>query len=561
MTLATFDDICHDFDQTLHACRELYVSSAHLCLEETPHLVPGEPEAYIELLDNLHRGLLLKIFTSVAASDQICSAAEQKLAARLLNHAWDETIGEERVREVLPHVMTQASGLSWYSLVRPFDVMPPLQRRVGELETIVMRMANLTAKADGVVSHVEAGMLRTIQSEIDRHLKLMPIEELGEGQIPNRTTTSPRAVTGGPRSAPFLPPKQTQLANSTITGPASSSSPQPAKPATSEQQISAALAELDALIGLGGIKQEVRTLANVLQLQRQRQELGLPATPLSLHLVFKGNPGTGKTTVARIIGRIYSALGLLEKGHIVEVDRSSLVAEFAGQTGPKTHRKIDEALGGLLFVDEAYSLVSQGREDAYGAEAVQALLKRMEDDRHRLAIILAGYPEPLEELLASNPGLSSRFTTQLTFEDYGPAELARIFRNLCDQNQYRVVGAAQTRLLLALDWLHRERDEHFGNGRLVRNMFEQSIRRLANRVASVAPLTKELLATFEAEDIALHGAPEQAVSIDDANPVKLRIACPHCTAPVKSFANWLGRMVRCPKCEGRFVAEWGELDR
>jgi AAA+ superfamily predicted ATPase len=561
MTLATFDDICHDFDQTLHACRELYVSSAHLCLEETPHLVPGQPEAYIELLDNLHRGLLLKIFTSVAASDQICSAAEQKLAVRLLNHAWDETLGEERVREVLPHVMTQASGLSWYSLVRPFDVMPPLQRRVGELETIVMRMANLTAKADGVVSHVEAGMLRTIQSEIDRHLKLMPIEELVEGHLPNRPTTSPRAVTAGPRSAPILPPKQTQPADPSITGPASSASPQPAKPATSEQQISAALAELDALIGLGGIKQEVRTLANVLQLQRQRQELGLPATPLSLHLVFKGNPGTGKTTVARIIGRIYSALGLLEKGHIVEVDRSSLVAEFAGQTGPKTHRKIDEALGGLLFVDEAYSLVSQGREDAYGAEAVQALLKRMEDDRHRLAIILAGYPEPLEDLLASNPGLSSRFTTQLMFEDYGPAELAKIFRNLCDQNQYRVVGAAQARLLLALDWLHRERDEHFGNGRLVRNMFEQSIRRLANRIASVAPLTKELLATFEAEDISLHGAPEQAVAIDDANPVKLRIACPHCNVPVKSFANWLGRMVRCPKCEGRFVAEWGELDR
>ncbi|WP_425614611.1 AAA family ATPase [Anatilimnocola sp. NA78] len=545
MTLATFDDICHDFDQTLLACRELYVSSAHLCLEECPHLVPREPEAYIELLDNLHRGLLLKIFSAVASSDRVCSAAEQKLAARLLSHAWQEGMDESRVRDVLPHVMTQASSLNWYSLVRPFDVMPPLQRRVGELETIVMRLANLTAKADGVVSPVEAGMLRTIQGEIDRHLKLMPIDDVLEDP-----------------SAHSTPRQRDRLANSQPIIVGASSTPvkqleQP--PGTPQEQIAAALAELDALIGLAAIKQEVRTLVNVLQLQRQRKELGLPQTPLSLHLVFRGNPGTGKTTVARIIGRIYSALGLLEKGHLVEVDRSALVAEFAGQTGPKTQRKIDEAIGGLLFIDEAYSLVNAGREDPYGQEAVQALLKRMEDDRHRLAVILAGYPEPLDALLKSNPGLSSRINTNLTFVDYGPGELSQIFRKLCEQNQYRVVGAAQARLLLALRWLHDERDEHFGNGRLVRNLFEQSIRRLANRVASIAPLTKELLTTFEADDIAVSGVPESAVKINAEDPPKLRIACPHCGATVKTFANWLGKMVRCPKCDGRFVGEWGEL--
>ena len=548
MTLATFDDICHDFDQTLLACRELYVSSAHVCLEECPHLVPGQPEAYVELLDNLHRGLLLKIFAAVASSDRVCSAAEQKLAARLLSHAWQEGTDEARVREVLPHVMTQACSLNWYSLVRPFDVMPPLRRRIGELETIVMRLANLTAKADGVVSPVEAGMLRTIQGEIDRHLKLMPLEDTLE-VLPTGSSAQQRE---SPASS------QPIIVGASATPPLSAKSAAPVQ-SSPQEQIAAALAELDALIGLSAIKQEVRTLVNVLQLQRQRKELGLPQTPLSLHLVFRGNPGTGKTTVARIIGRIYSALGLLEKGHLVEVDRSALVAEFAGQTGPKTQRKIDEAIGGLLFIDEAYSLVASGREDPYGSEAVQTLLKRMEDDRHRLAVILAGYPEPLDALLKSNPGLSSRVNTNLTFADYGPAELAQIFRKLCEQNQYRVVGPAQARLLLALRWLHDRRDEHFGNGRLVRNLFEQSIRRLANRVASIAPLTKELLTTFEADDIALPGVPESAVQIDAEKPPRLRIECPHCSATVKTFANWLGKMVRCPKCEGRFVGEWGEL--
>lgn len=548
MSLATFDDICRDFDATLHACRELYVGSAHQCLEQCPHLVPGDPEAYIELLDNLHRGLLLKVYAAVATADRTCSPAEQRLATRLLSHAWDEEITDERMREVLPTVLSQAGSLSWYSLVRPFDVMPPLSLRVGELETIVMRLANLTAKADGVVSAVEAGILRTIQGEIDRHLKLLPIDE---SESRGSSTAQAQAT------ATAVKPPAIKVATGSLKSDSKPATDTSADQ-TSQDKIAAALAELDSLIGLASIKAEVRTLVNVLQLQRQRQELGLPQTPLSLHLVFRGNPGTGKTTVARIIGRIYAALGLLEKGHLVEVDRSALVAEFAGQTGPKTHRKIDEALGGLLFIDEAYSLVAEGREDPYGHEAVQALLKRMEDDRQRLAVILAGYPEPLNNLLASNPGLSSRFTTQLTFEDYSPGELGQIFKSLCDQNHYTVVGPAQGRLLLALAWLHRRRDEHFGNGRLVRNLFEQSIRRLANRVAGIAPLTKELLTTFEAEDIALADVPDSAVQYPAEKPPRLRLKCPACAAPVKAPITYLAQTVRCPKCEARFTAQWGE---
>jgi hypothetical protein len=555
MTQANFDELASAFSEALHACRELYVSAAHQCLEQCPHLVPGTPESYVELLDNLHRGLLVKVFAAVATSDRVCAVEEQRLAATLLTHAYGETITPQRVREALPEVLNHAATLSWYSLLRPFDVMPPLQNRVAELEAVVMRVANLTAKIDGNVSAVEEATLRTIQGEIDRHLKLLPIEEpstqyvsgsLPEKQAPPWEPKKPAAA--NPAKA-YAEGKTTEIVAAT---PPTAKSPQ--------EMISEALAELEKLTGLQSIKAEVRTLVNVLQLQRQRQELGLPQTPLSLHLVFRGNPGTGKTTVARIIGRIYAALGLLQKGHLVEVDRSALVAEFAGQTGPKTHKKIDEALGGMLFVDEAYSLVAEGRDDPYGHEAVQALLKRMEDDRHRLAIILAGYPEPLNQLLTSNPGLSSRFTTQLTFTDYSPGELAQIFKSLCEQNHFHVTGEAQARLLLVLSWLHEQRDEHFGNGRLVRNIFEQSIRRLANRIAGIAPLTKELLTTFEADDIALHGAPESAVAIDPENPPRVRLSCPDCKAAVKAPLTFLTKQVRCPKCQARFVAEWGELE-
>ena len=191
------------------------------------------------------------------------------------------------------------------------------------------------------------------------------------------------------------------------------------------------MAELDRLIGLANIKDEVRTLANFLKVQAKRKEAGLPTTELSLHMVFGGNPGTGKTTVARIVGKIFGAMGVLDKGHLIETDRSGLVAEYAGQTGPKTQKKIDEALDGVLFIDEAYTLIAAEGDDPYGHEAVQTLLKRMEDDRERLVVILAGYPVEMVALLRSNPGLSSRFSRQLDFVDYTPLELVQIFGQMC----------------------------------------------------------------------------------------------------------------------------------
>jgi SpoVK/Ycf46/Vps4 family AAA+-type ATPase len=333
----------------------------------------------------------------------------------------------------------------------------------------------------------------------------------------------------------------------------------PPAPRSRDEQLAAALAELDGLIGLGGIKREVRELANFLKVQAERRRLSLPESSVSLHMVFAGNPGTGKTTVARLVGQILAALGLLTRGHLVETDRSGLVAEYAGQTGPKTNKRIDSALDGVLFIDEAYSLAGASGDDDYGAEAIQTLLKRMEDERHRLVVILAGYPEPMERLLVSNPGLSSRFNRRLTFEDYSPIELAQIFFAMCEKAHYTLPGTTRAALLVGFSQAVAAKDEHFGNGRLVRNAFENTIRRLANRIVEISPLTRELLTTVEPEDVGLEGF-EPPPAEELLAGYRFRVACPACPRSSRLPADYLGRRVQCRACGHRFLAEWGEPD-
>jgi SpoVK/Ycf46/Vps4 family AAA+-type ATPase len=276
-------------------------------------------------------------------------------------------------------------------------------------------------------------------------------------------------------------------------------------------------------------------------------------------MVFTGNPGTGKTTVARILGKTFGAMGVLQKGHLVETDRSGLVAEYMGQTGAKTQAKINEALDGVLFIDEAYSLVARDGQDPYGNEAVQALLKRAEDDRHRLVVILAGYPDEMESLLRTNPGLSSRFSRVLAFDDYSPLEMARIFASMCDRNRYKLAGGTRARLMLGLSELHRRRDRHFGNGRTVRNLFEQAIRRMANRIADIRELSAEQLMLLESEDVEFKELPKgMMLETADDGPWRFRVVCPECGHTSKSRGSYLGQKVRCPKCEHDFVADWGE---
>jgi len=547
------DPLLDQYRLALADCRELYLSSGRECARQHPELLKGPPQQFVQLMDDLHKGLLVKIYVAVAIADRSWSRPEQDFGRVLFQHVWGKELTGPELRAAWEHMGKQAATLKWYSLVRPFDKIGPLRTRIGDLETVVMRVANLVAKADGTVTAAEQARC----AEITGHL--LELQGLLLTQRDHDVPDGPgghEAVRQGTAQAVRELDSDIPAVRSQCELAAPEDAPEPAK--TRAELIDEALAELDALIGLGAIKQEVRSLVNFLEIQDQRQRAGLPKTSLSLHMVFRGNPGTGKTTVARIIGRIFGAMGILSKGHLVETDRSGLVAEYAGQTAAKTNKKVDEALDGILFIDEAYSLVAEGHEDPFGAEAVQTLLKRMEDDRERLVVVLAGYPKPIERLLKSNPGLSSRFGRTVTFDDYSTVELGRIFELMCCRNRYELTPGVRGRLLLAFRWLLAHRDEHFGNGRMVRNTFETAIRRLANRIVHVAPLTTQILTTFEPADVYVGGLPDAVWKhLDDADR-KFKVTCPGCWTESDMPQEYLGRHVQCNKCKHQFVAGWGE---
>ena len=263
---------------------------------------------------------------------------------------------------------------------------------------------------------------------------------------------------------------------------------------------SGAVDELNGLIGLGRVKEEISTLVNFIRIQKMREEQGLKIPPLSYHCVFTGNPGTGKTTVARIVAKIYKELGILTKGHLIETDRSGLIAEYVGQTAVKTNKLIDEALDGILFIDEAYSLVSDSSND-YGKEAIATLLKRMEDNRDRLVVILAGYTNEMRKFIDANPGLQSRFNRYIEFDDYTADELYQIFMVNAGKYEYKLSSEADAVLRKAMEDAVAGKDKNFGNGRFVRNVFEKVIELQANRLASVGAVNGEILSTLLPEDI------------------------------------------------------------
>ena len=258
--------------------------------------------------------------------------------------------------------------------------------------------------------------------------------------------------------------------------------------------------QLDSLVGLDTVKKEVKNLINLVKVRKLRQENDLPVPPMSFHMVFLGNPGTGKTTVARLISGLYAAIGVLSKGQLIEVDRSGLVAGYVGQTALKTQEVIQSALGGVLFIDEAYSLASGGEND-FGREAIETLLKAMEDHRDDLVVIVAGYTGPMEKFIHSNPGLESRFNRYFFFPDYDGNQLTEIFRIQCKKNSYTLTPEADEAALKMFTRLYEERDENFGNGRDVRNCFEDMVVRQSNRVAALESPSKEDLMTVKPEDL------------------------------------------------------------
>lgn len=561
--------------RVIRDCGKLYQGCARLMLRRYPTMIQGDVSTFTELMDDLHRGLLIKVYVAIVRADDRWTIPEKRVAAAMIEYLWGEQFSGKDLREAATGLFAQADALSWDSLVAPFVRYSPLADSKAQVETIVMRLANLVAKCDGQTMPEESVALHALQRDIDAALRpaspeltLAPQGHQRGGHHPTggdqTLPTSSAAPPTGPapsKPAPIKPGPYAQATDSPATQPPVSHGTDgpPADEIERAERLTRAMNELNRLTGLDAVKARVRSYANFLKLQQTRRDSGLATMPISLHMTFVGNPGTGKTTVARIIGQILGAMGTLASGHVVETDRSGLVGQYAGQTAPKTNAICDSAKGGVLFIDEAYSLVDSSGDDAYGREAVQTLLKRMEDDRDSMAVILAGYHDEMDDMIKSNPGLASRVNTTIEFDDYGPADMGRIFESMCRRNQYELPHQARHRLLVGLADLYENRDRHFGNGRLVRNAFEDSVRALADRIADVTVLSEDLLTELTAIDIAIPGRSRAEIDQLIKRPHRLTVDCGGCQSTVRIRPASLGGRIRCTKCKHVQDCDWAEL--
>ena len=483
--------------QEMNECESIYRAAAHLCRQTCPEQIQSDPDKFLDLMVDLHRGLLIKLFVEVSECERAWHPEEAEVAHELLDHVWGAAVERDQLPDVLHNVAQLDKTVEWENVLGPFARIPALADQVAELNTCVMRIANLIVKADGRLSKTEAQRLKSVQDTLERILRVH------DQPTPKSALETARA---GSNVAQLLPPRAPDSGPRSADTRSESGTRHPAPKQSAREMLHDAVAELNGLIGLKALKKDIQQLVNLLEVQKQRQSHDLPRTEISLNTLFLGNPGTGKTTVARILSRIFAGLGILREGQTIETDRAGLVAQYAGQTGPKVNKRVDEALNGLLFIDEAYSLIAESGDDPFGSEAVQVLLKRMEDDRERLVVVLAGYPRPMEQMLDCNPGLRSRFQRTFDFPDFSADELVEVFDGFCTKGQYTLTTQAREKLHSVFESLAADRDEYFGNGRLARNLFERSVGRMANRIVKIVPVTRALLTTFEADDILLEDA-------------------------------------------------------
>lgn len=559
------------YREALKETQALYIESGRLVRGSYGWLTGGDSAdaaSIADQMDDLHQGFVMKVFAAIVPNAGARNLEQRQLGRVLLEHIWGKSVMGSQLHEAVDWLIGASNDFQWRDLLRPFAEIPAIRDRWGELETLAMRMVNLLASVDGgadatgnagvaammdLFAGLEGNAPEHLANEVDTEnardaLKWLREEaaRLREGVgVSAAEKPTPLAGPGGPAAGVAKPADKSEPAKTV-----DERSP--------EERLADARAQLDRLIGLEAIKDQIQTLTNFLKMERQRKEAGLPTTTPSLHMAFVGNPGTGKTTVARIVAEIYGALGVLESGHLVETDRSGLVAEYAGQTGPKTNAKIDEALDGVLFIDEAYTLIDESGQDQYGREAVQTLLKRMEDQRDRLVVILAGYPNEMQKMIRSNPGLSSRVGTTMHFDDYPPEALCRIFALIAGKAKYQLPTESRRRLLRGFTYRYIGRDRHFGNGRCSRNSFERSVRRLANRLAGLREVDHDLLTTLESEDIEVAGVAQAHLAAMADESGRVRVTCKHCQSSQVIDDQLLATEVECSSCQQQYQADWGE---
>lgn len=453
----------------------------------------------IKQIDNYSRACALYLWHVFDTPVDTCVSA--------INEIYSESVGKVEYTDT--HVKTAMEKLSArnYSMPVPKffqDIISYDQKNGTNISSRLaacFQIMDITyALIDGNVTQKEADIIDALQRELIKACKQKGIREYKSDVDPHQYVQSDYKekliVTAGNSDAPRGGESFTVKTSKQETSREKKSY----DTASSSSSAKASMDELDTLIGLEKAKKEIHEVSDFAKVQKARRDQGLPISEVSFHLVFTGNPGTGKTTVARLVAQIYKDLGIVSKGHLTEVSAKDLVAGYVGQTAIKTGEVVEKALGGVLFIDEAYTLLDKTGQ-GYGQEAIDTLLKEMEDKRGDFAVIVAGYDELMHEFINSNPGLKSRFNKYVHFDDYTPDEMYRIFELLCEKGQYEISPDAQQLIKDHFSVVCAKADDSFANGRTVRNVFESIISKQASRIASKRNKTKELLSTIEAEDV------------------------------------------------------------
>ena len=522
--------ILAELAEAMQECRRLYLSS----VPPSQGFLKTASRQFALSQERLHRGLLAKVYATVAEADGRWAYEEQRCAAALLRHM-GVAVAEEQLEETARRIAGQAAGLQWRQLLQPFREVPELRPRLPDLQTVVARIANLVAKADGRVASQETKVLQAI---LDEFLFEQPgVADAVPPQLAAAADAVPQGIPAPWEGTPA--PRQAKRGK-----------------VDREQLRTDSLRRLDALVGLPQIKHELRELADWACFQSERRQAGLPHETPDLRFMFLGPAGTGKSHVARLLSEILFASGVLKHGHLVEADAFDLTSREPHDAARRMKEKIRQAVGGTLLIDCSGALAAAG--ELPDAVVIRALRENVVAHAGRFAVVLADRSDRLPAQLDRQPRLAQLFHRCWQFGGYHAGELGQMFQTCCDRGHYQVSRQAQIKLLLSLHWQLHQDVERFGYGHGVRRVFERAVRRLAGRIAGLSPLTKEMLTTFHDGDIAIDGVPPQLFG-NLADPQRaFRIPCPGCASVTLVGPDFLGIRVECRRCHHRFVCAWGE---